>query len=78
MGPVTAPTVRAFLADGSSFPTAKAAASYVGITPSNWSSGTVTQPSRAISKEGPPALRLAFFQAANAARRVDPQLAALY
>lgn len=38
----------------------------------------MTQPSRAISKEGPPALRLAFFQAANAARRVDPQLAALY
>src|SRR3954447_6954174 len=78
MGPVTAPAVRAFLGDGSGFPTAKAFACYVGITPSNWSSGTVTQPSRAISKEGPPALRLAFYQAANAARRSDPQLAALY
>jgi transposase len=78
MGPVTAPTVRAFLGDASGFPTAKAAASYVGITPSNWSSGTVTQPSRAISKEGPAALRLAFYQAANAARHGDPQLAAFY
>jgi transposase len=78
MGPVTAPAVRAFLADGSGFPTAKAAACYVGLTPSNWSSGTVTQPSRAISKEGPAALRLAFYQAGSAARRSDPQLAALY
>ena len=78
MGPVTAPTVRAFLADGSGFTTAKAAASYVGITPSNWSSGTVTQPSRAITKEGPAVLRLAFYQAGNAARRTDPQLAAFY
>lgn len=78
MGPVTAPTVRAFLGDGSGFPTGKAAACYVGVTPSNWSSGTVTQPSRAISKEGPPALRLAFYQAANAARHGDPQLAAFY
>ena len=78
MGPVTAPTVRAFLADGSGFATAKAAASYVGITPSNWSSGTVVQPSRAITKEGPAVLRLAFYQAANGARRVDPQLAEFY
>lgn len=78
MGPITAPTVRAFLADGQGFGSAKAAASYVGITPSNWSSGTVTQPSRAISKEGPAVLRLAFYQAGNAARRADPQLAAVY
>ena len=44
MGPVTAPTVRAFLGDGSSFSSAKKAASYAGITPSTWSSGTMTQP----------------------------------
>ncbi|MGI8722405.1 MAG: IS110 family transposase [Geodermatophilaceae bacterium] len=78
MGPMTAPTIRAFLGDGSTFTTAKAAASYVGMTPSMWSSGTVVQPSRAITKEGPPVLRLAFYQAANGARRVDPQLAAFY
>ena len=78
MGPVTAPSVRAFLGDGSRFRTAKAVANYVGITPSNWSSGTVNQPHRAITKEGPAALRLAFYLAGNAARRTDPQLAELY
>jgi hypothetical protein len=60
------------------FTSAKAAASYVGLNPSTWSSGTVSQPSRAITKEGPAVLRLAFFQAANGARRTDPQLAAFY
>jgi transposase len=78
MGPMTAPTVRAFLGDGSGFSSAKAAASYVGMTPSTWSSGTITQPSRAITKEGPPVLRLAFYQAAGGARRTDPHLAAYY
>ena len=72
MGPMTAPTIRAFFADASAFPTAKAAAAYVGLTPSTWSSGTVVQPSRAITKEGPAVLRLACYQAAGGARRVDP------
>jgi transposase len=78
VGPVTGPTIRAYLGDGSLHATAKEAASYVGITPSNWASGTVIQPSRAISKEGPPVLRLAFYQAANIARNHDPQLAEFY
>ena len=78
IGPVTAPTVRAFLGDGTGFASAREAARYIGITPSNWSSGTVNQPSRAITKEGPAALRLAFYQAANSARTRDPQLAAFY
>jgi transposase len=70
--------IRGFLADGTVFASGKAAASYVGLNPSTWSSGTVAQPSRAITKEGPAVLRLAFFQAANAARRQDPQLARFY
>ncbi|MDO5740429.1 MAG: transposase [Ornithinimicrobium sp.] len=69
MGTMTAPTVRAFLGDGSRLVTAKAAAPYVGVTPSTWSSGTVTQPSRAITKEGPAVLRLAFYQAATPGTR---------
>ena len=52
MGPMTAPTVRAFLGDGPAFATAKAAACLRRDGPSNWSSGTMTQPSRAITKEG--------------------------
>ena len=78
MGPITACVVRGFLGDGDTFTSAKAAASYVGLNPSTWSSGTVSQPSRAITKEGPAVLRLAFFQAANGARRNDPQLAGFY
>ena len=78
MGPLTACVVRGFLGDAAMFSSPKAAASYVGLNPSTWSSGTVSQPSRAITKEGPAVLRLAFFQAANGARRRDPQLAAFY
>lgn len=78
VGPVTGPTIRAFFGDGSAFDGPKQAASYVGLTPSSWSSGTVVQPNRAITKEGPAVLRLAFYQAANAARRVDPQLGEFY
>jgi transposase len=78
MGPILAPTVRAFLADGHQFATAKEAQAFVGLNPSNWSSGQMESPSRAITKEGPPVLRLAFYQAGNVARTVDPQLADFY
>jgi len=78
MGPITAPTVRAFLGDCRHLPGAKETQAMVGLNPSNWASGTMSSPSRAITKEGPPVLRLAFFHAANVARTVDPQLAAFY
>lgn len=77
MGPRVAPTVRA-LGDASQFDEATEAHAYVGVNPSNWSSGQTSQPSRAITKDGPAALRLAFYQAANVARTLDPQLAAFY
>ncbi len=78
MGPRVAPAVRAFWGDGRQFAQAAQAQAYVGVNPSNWSSGETAQPSRAITKEGPAALRLAFYQAANVARTLDPQLAAFY
>lgn len=78
MGRVIAPTVRAFLADGTQFASAKEVQAYVGLNPSNWSSGQMESPSRAITKEGPPVLRLAFYLAANVARSHDPQLAEFY
>lgn len=78
MGPRTAPTVRAFFGDATHFEGAKEAQAFVGLNPSNWSSGQVIQPSRAITKEGPVELRLAFYQAANVARTLDPQLAEFY
>lgn len=38
----------------------------------------MVSPSRPITKEGSPELRLAFYQAANVARQFDPQLASFY
>ncbi len=78
MGPKTAPVVRAWLGEATQFPTAKQAAAFVGLNPSNWESGLMASPSRPITKEGPPELRLALYQAANVARRYDPQLAVFY
>jgi transposase len=78
MGPVTAPVVRAYFGDGTQFTNSKKAAAFVGLNPSNWESGLMVSPSRPITKEGPPELRLAFYQAANVARQFDPQLAVFY
>ncbi len=78
IGPVSAATIRAWFGEATQFPTAKHAAAFVGLNPSNWESGLMASPSRAMTKEGPPELRLAFYQAANVARRRDPDLAAFY
>jgi transposase len=78
IGPIIAPVIRAWWARPGQFPTAKQAAAFVGLNPSNWESGLMASPSRPITKEGPPELRLAFYQAANVARRRDPQLAVFY
>jgi hypothetical protein len=57
---------------------AKAAAAFVGLNPSNWESGLSASPSRPITHQGPAELRLAYYQAANVARQHDPQLAETY
>jgi hypothetical protein len=72
VGPATGPCIRAYFGDGSGFDSATKAAKYVGITPSNWSSGTMNQSPSAISKEGPAPMRLAFYQAGSIARTMDP------
>ncbi len=78
IGPTIAPIVHAYLGDATGFATGKQAAAFVGLNPSNWESGLMAAPSRPITKEGPPELRLALYQAANVARRRDPQLAVFY
>ncbi len=78
VGPVVAATIRAWFGPATQFPSAKHAAAFVGLNPSNWESGLMASPSRPLTKEGPPELRLACYQAANVARRQDPQLAAFY
>jgi transposase len=78
IGATIAPIIRAWFGDATQFATGKQAAAFVGLNPSNWESGMMAAPSRSITKEGPPELRLTFYHAANVARRHDPQLAAFY
>lgn len=78
VGPIVAATVRAWFGPTTQFPSAKQAVAFVGLNPSNWESGLMASPSRPVTKEGPPELRLACYQAANIARRRDPQLASFY
>jgi transposase len=78
VGEICASATRAWWDKGTHLPTAKAAAAFIGLNPSNWESGLSASPSRPITKEGPPALRLAYYQAANVGRRHDPHLAFHY
>jgi transposase len=78
LGPICASTIRGWWGNASHLPTAKAATAHAGLNPSMWSSGLSEAPSRRITKQGPAELRLALYQAANVARRRDPQLAAHY
>jgi len=78
LGPICASTIRGWWGDATHLDTAKAATAHAGLNPSMWSSGLTEAPSRRITKQGPAELRLALYQAANVARRRDPQLAAHY
>jgi transposase len=78
VGQICASATRAWWDEGTQLPSAKAAAAFIGLNPSNWESGLTAAPSRPITKQGPPALRLAYYQAANVARRHDPSLACHY
>jgi transposase len=78
IGPLCAGATRAWWGSGHHLASAKAAAAFVGLNPSNWESGLSASPSRPITKQGPAELRLAYYQAANVARRHDPELADFY
>lgn len=78
LGPICASTIRGWWGNATHLETAKAATAHAGLNPSMWSSGLTESPSRRITKQGPAELRLALYQAANVARRRDPQLAAHY
>jgi len=78
LGPICASTIRGWWGDATHLASAKAATAHAGLNPSMWSSGLSEAPSRRITKQGPAELRLALYQAANVARRRDPQLAEHY
>jgi transposase len=77
VGPVTALATDVFLGDPSRFADGKALASYVGMIPSEYSSGT-RQRLGALSKQGNPLLRFLWCEAAVHAVRRDPELQRFY
>jgi transposase len=77
IGPVTALATEVFLGDPSRFVNAKAVASYVGMIPSEYSSGT-RQRLGTLTKQGNPLLRFLWCEAAIHAVRRDAALRRFY
>jgi transposase len=77
VGPVTALATEVFLGDPSRFADAKALASYVGMIPSEYSSGGRQRLGR-LSKQGNPMLRCLWCEAAIHAVRRDAALGRFY
>jgi transposase len=77
VGPVTALATEVFLGDPTRFVDGKALASYVGMIPSEYSSGS-RQRLGALSKQGNPLLRFLWCEAAMHAVRQDPELKRFY
>ena len=73
VGPITALATDVFLGDAKRFADGKALASYVGIIPSEYSSGG-RQRLGGLSKQGNPLLRFLWCEAAAHAVRRDPEL----
>ena len=78
VGPVTALATDVFLGDPAQFADGKALASYVGMIPSEYSSGGGQQRLGGLSKQGNPLLRLLWCEAAVHAVRRDPKLQRFY
>src|SRR2546425_6859945 len=77
VGPVTALATDVFLGDPTRFADGKTLASYVGMIPSEYSSGR-RQRLGALSKQGNPLLRFLWCEAAMHAVRQDPELKRFY
>ena len=77
VGPVTALATEVFLGDPDRFADGKALASYVGMIPSAYSSGS-RQRLGALSKQGNPLLRFLWGEAAMHAVRRDTELQRFY
>jgi len=77
VGPVTALATEVFLGDPARFEDGKAVVSYVGMIPSEYSSGG-RQRLGGLSKQGNPLLRFLWCEAAVHAVRRDPELQRFY
>src|SRR6202163_4526439 len=77
VGPITALATEVFLGDPARFADSKALASYVGMIPSEYSSGE-RQRLGGLTKQGNPLLRFLWAEAAIPAVRRDPELQHFY
>lgn len=78
VGPITALATEVFLGDATRFASGKALASYVGMIPSEHSSGSRRQRLGALSKQGNPFLRFLWVEATLHAVRKDAALRRFY
>ena len=77
VGPITALATEVFLGDAARFADSKALASYVGMIPSEYSSGE-HQRLCGVTKQGSPLLRFLWGEAGAHAARRDPELKRFY
>lgn len=78
VGPITALATEAILGDARRFVDGKAVASYVGLIPSEFSSGGRRQLLGRLTKQGSPMLRFLWCEAVGHAVRKDEQLKRFY
>lgn len=78
VGKVTARAFAAVLGDLKQFGSAKALAKFLGLSPSEFSSGKSVRGARSIAKRGPAKLRALLFNCARSAMRFNPLCAQLY
>jgi transposase len=78
VGPITALATEAILGDPGRFVDGKAVASYVGLIPSEFSSGGRRQQLGALTKQGSPMLRFLWCEAVGHAVRKDDALKRFY
>jgi transposase len=78
IGPKIAPLLLAAIGDPNRFHNAKAFCQWTGVLPRSHQSSSTNRLGLGMSKAGPARVKRALYQAAEYARRWDPQLAALY
>lgn len=78
IGPKTAMVMLSTVGDLSQFDNHKQLAAFIGLNPKPVESGTSLRPRAHISKQGHARMRTAFFMAALAAKRHNPQCRAFY
>jgi len=78
IGPILAPLLVATLGDATRFRNETHARGFCGMFPVKRSSGGVDQPGQRLTKSGSNRIKRALFLAADVARKIDPDLGAVY